>query len=732
MLLRLWIVGLFLAAPAVAQTTAAPSSAAAETESALADLLATLKDDAARAALIAELEAATSGAAQPADTVPEILDTPLSLGERIAVLTKALAEDAVGAVTSLYSSLRGGTRLLRGLNGDTWNTIFEAAVDLALVIAVTIGVFVIVRRLTIPMLRRMGRRTIDAGLVVGGFAVLGSIVIRVIVVALAWAIAYGLTIVLVGNVGEIGLRQSLFLNAFLLVELVKVGVRTVFSPAADDLRGLPMTDRAARRVSRIASVAISILGYGVLLVVPIVSDTSGLLATRAVSVLVVELTLLYLAIAVIWHHRAVSEWLVAHVLAPADPDAEPRQEGFIHALLTHWHWLALGYLALLGVQMLTRSLEAMGENVLAVIKIAAVAFAGALILRYLGQRTRAGIDLPKSIEVKLPLLEARLNGVIPRVLTVLRGVTLLAVVVYALDTMGLTTIGPWLAGERGGPVLSAAISVALIAFVAWGLWLALASWVDYRLNPDYGDVPSSRETTLLTLLRNAVTVALIILTVMFVLSEIGLNIGPLIASAGVLGLAIGFGAQKLVQDIITGVFIQFENAINVGDVVTVGGITGAVEKLTIRSVSLRDLHGIFHIVPFSSVDMVSNYTREFSFYVIDMGVAYREEVDEVKDAMFAAYDELREDPEQGAFLLGDLEYFGLDSFGDSAVVVRARIKTWPGKQWGVGRAYNRVLKHILDARGIEIPFPHRTLVFAEAKDGSLQKLPVETAPKQDG
>ncbi len=178
----------------------------------------------------------------------------------------------------------------------------------------------------------------------------------------------------------------------------------------------------------------------------------------------------------------------------------------------------------------------------------------------------------------------------------------------------------------------------------------------------------------------------------------------------------------MVQDIITGIFIQFENAINVGDVVSAGGITGSVERLTVRSVSLRDLSGIYYIIPFSSVDTVSNYTRDFSYYVIDMGVAYREYVPEVKQAMHDAFEELRADPSHGAFILGDLEWFGVDAFGDNAVVVKCRIKTWPAKQWGVGRAYNEIVKRIFDERGIEIPFPQRTMWFGEDRKGSAPPM----------
>jgi small-conductance mechanosensitive channel len=322
------------------------------------------------------------------------------------------------------------------------------------------------------------------------------------------------------------------------------------------------------------------------------------------------------------------------------------------------------------------------------------------------------------------MLERRLNAFVPKMLLIFRLLLIAAVIVFALHTVGLIDARAWLDSQFGATFTGRFVGVLLIVLLGFGVWIAMSSWVDWRLNPDYGRPPSAREETLLTLLRNAATIAILAITLMFALSEIGLDIGPLLASAGVLGLAIGFGAQKMVQDIITGIFIQFENAINVGDVVTAGGTTGVVERLTIRSVSLRDLSGVYHIIPFSSVDMVSNFMRGFAFHVCDMGVAYRENIEEVRQAMHDAYDELRADPEHGPALMGDLEWFGLNSFGDSAIVLRARIKTLPGKQWGVGRAYNGLLKRIFDERGIEIPFPHQTLYFGEDKQGKAPPMRV--------
>jgi small conductance mechanosensitive channel len=220
-------------------------------------------------------------------------------------------------------------------------------------------------------------------------------------------------------------------------------------------------------------------------------------------------------------------------------------------------------------------------------------------------------------------------------------------------------------------------------------------------------------------------VIIIAVTAMFVLAELGINIAPLLASAGVVGLAIGFGAQKLIQDVITGIFIQLEGAIDVGDVVTVGGTSGVVERLTIRSVALRDLQGVYHIVPFSSVDMVSNYMRGFAYVVSEMSVAYRENVDEVKKAIYDAFEKLKELPEIRASILDEeLEWMGLDRFGASEVVLRSRIKTLPGKQWETGRAFNAEIKKIFDERDIEIPFPHQTVYFGVDKKGEAPPMHV--------
>ncbi len=317
-----------------------------------------------------------------------------------------------------------------------------------------------------------------------------------------------------------------------------------------------------------------------------------------------------------------------------------------------------------------------------------------------------------------------MNEFIPTSLKFVRLIIMLVVFAFVLDAWSLFDFSAWLSSDTGSRLLGTVLSVAIILLIAKLTWIAFASWVEHRLSPTGRSIASARQQTLLKLLSNAVMIMLIVFTVMISLAELGLNIGPLIAGAGVVGLAIGFGAQTLVKDVITGIFIQLENAINTGDVVTADGITGTAENLTIRSLGLRDRFGTYHLIPFSSITTVSNYMRGYGYHVGDYGVAYREDTDDVTVHLRAAFDELMSDAEQSKDIMDELEVQGVSELADSAVNIRVRIKTLPGAQWSVGRAYNRLVKRHLDAAGIEIPFPHFTLYFGQNKDGSAPPAPL--------
>ena len=223
-----------------------------------------------------------------------------------------------------------------------------------------------------------------------------------------------------------------------------------------------------------------------------------------------------------------------------------------------------------------------------------------------------------------------------------------------------------------------------------------------------------RVTTLVGMLRTIALVGLWAAVVIITLEQIGLNITPILAGAGIIGLAVGFGAQNLVRDLISGFFMVMEDQVRVGDVAIVNGTGGLVEAISFRTIVLRDLSGVVHIFPNGTINTLSNMTKVWSGYVMDVGVAYKEDTDHVVEVMRRVGDELRQDPDLGPKILEPIEVFGVDDFADSAVVIKARLKTHPIQQWGVGREYRRRLKKAFDAEGIEIPFPHLSMYVGEA------------------
>jgi small conductance mechanosensitive channel len=236
---------------------------------------------------------------------------------------------------------------------------------------------------------------------------------------------------------------------------------------------------------------------------------------------------------------------------------------------------------------------------------------------------------------------------------------------------------------------------------------------------------SNRTRTLLNIMRNFLAVFFSLIALFLILSELGLNIAPLLAGAGVIGLAIGFGSQKLVQDIITGMFVLLGDTIRIGDVVEVASRVGVVEEMTMRTVVLREYGGNVHTIPYSAIDTVTNYTKDFSYAVFDIGVAYRENVDQVMEVLREIGTELNRDNHFRRMILEPLEIAGVDRFADSAVIVKARLKTRPLKQWDVGREFNRRVKNRFDELGIEIPFPHQTVYFGVDKAGRAPPVQVD-------
>jgi len=239
-----------------------------------------------------------------------------------------------------------------------------------------------------------------------------------------------------------------------------------------------------------------------------------------------------------------------------------------------------------------------------------------------------------------------------------------------------------------------------------------------------------RAETLTRTLANFATIAIWFFAGMMILKELGVDIGPILAGAGIAGLAIGFGAQSLVKDFLSGIFIVVENEYRVGDVVKIADTAGLVEKITLRTTTLRDLEGKVHIIPNGEITVVTNMTKEWSRFLIDVGVAYKEDVDHVMEVLKEVGEGMEKDETFGVLILEPLQILGVDSFGDSSVNIRVMFTTQPLQQWTVGREFRRRIKKVFDEKGIEIPFPHRTIYLGEGSPME-GRLSVELVEKKE-
>ena len=294
--------------------------------------------------------------------------------------------------------------------------------------------------------------------------------------------------------------------------------------------------------------------------------------------------------------------------------------------------------------------------------------------------------------------------------------------------MGSAGVREWMAGFMG-KVLDwivssglAVLVVVIVTFVAVSLFRLAAKRLENTLvarseRRSQGDADGEvkqRIHTLAELLKKAGITVIWIIAGMTILKEMGIDIGPLLAGAGIVGLAVGFGAQNLVRDVVSGFFILLENQVGVGDVAVINGTGGLVEEVNLRTIVLRDATGTVHVFPSGAIGTLSNMTKDWSAMVFDIGVGYGEDTDRVSGIMMSVAEELRSDEEYGDRILEPMEVMGVDSFGDSAVVIKARLKTKPIQQWAVGREYRRRLKKAFDKQGVEIPFPHRTITWADS------------------
>jgi moderate conductance mechanosensitive channel len=483
-------------------------------------------------------------------------------------------------------------------------------------------------------------------------------------------------------------------------------VRMLLSPRESRLRLFHLQDAAARYLVGWAKplIVIAVFGYatGVVGLLLGLSDIAHDAMQKTIG-LILHLCLGYI---VIRNRRAVRHWL------RAPPDAT----GFVAALRNRfarvWHGIAL-FLLIAGWLIWAIEVPHGYAAVLHYFVLTALLLIGArlVLLLVLGVVDRVMRPTPDSAGL-YPGMHARLRVYHPAVTIVLR------LTIYLLCTLGLLQIYGlntflWLIGSPlGQRILSASGTLVVTIVLAFAVWEAVNGGVQQhldRLQREAQMAKSARLRTLLPLLRSTLLITIAIVAGLMVLSEIGINIGPLLAGAGIVGVAIGFGSQKLVQDLITGIFLLLENAMQVGDNVTVSGLTGVVEALSVRTIRLRAGDGSVHIIPFSSVTSVTNVNRGLGNASVTVSVAYDEDTDRVADELKAIVAGMRADPDLSAKMLSDLQLWGVDKVDGAAVTIAGQVVCTDSGRWAVQREFNRRMKRRFQELGIRIFNPVQTI-----------------------
>ena len=722
-------IALGAAAPARAQTVLPTTAPAAEAETAAPSaaevdaLVAEIEDPERRAELVQRLRLLT--AAQGDGSADSSADSSADFST-VGAAAVAYAASVFSGVQEAIGRLEFAVTALPAVGNEVVATLSDpiarvAALDGAVRLAGAIGAAVLAWFVVAWLLGRLrdmlGRRAAGASwparvmmaltrlvldllpigaFVAGGFLALGALQPSRPVEALALTI----------------------LNAGAATGVLSAMVRMVLAPRTPALRAVPAADETAIRLhkSLVRTAAFAIWGYlfvGSLWLFGLTPAVRwGLLFILGVLVAVVAIRF------VLRWRRPFARWLAERV-----PDGRWHSVP-ARRLAAHWHRIAILYIVLVTAAF---ALQISGGFVFLVRGTLVTVLVLALVPLL---ANRAGAVLERS-DLGVPVLATprgeRYRGLLKQLVVVFLWVAGILALLEGWH-LGVLAFVQSDAGTTLVMVLTRILVVFAGGFIAWEL-ANIA--IEGRLNAaSPRKALGQRGRTLLQFLRNVVMVVILLMVTLIVLSEIGVDIGPLLAGAGVIGLAVGFGAQTLVKDVITGLFILMEDQVQVGDVVDLNGNSGAVEAMTIRTIRLRDFSGTVHVIPFSSVDRVKNLTRGFAFAVFDVGVAYKEDIDRVTAVLKRLGEELRADPQFSPLLLGDLEIFGLDAFGPSALIVKTRIKTLAGSQWTITREFNGRIKRAFDAEGIEIPFNTQTVALPIGPDGRALPIPLEVVGRR--
>jgi len=383
-----------------------------------------------------------------------------------------------------------------------------------------------------------------------------------------------------------------------------------------------------------------------------------------------------------------------------------------------WHLIAVFYIAALWLVWAGE----LHNGYVRLVRFCAVTFGILIAARLAGVVLIGGLD--RALRLSPEMLD-RHPGFAERAAVyqpVLRGaitaVLFVVTVIALLQAWNLGALDWLIRNGLGGRVASAITVIVVTILLAVLVWEGVNASIEQhlaRLAAEAHLARAGRLRTLLPMLRTTLLITIVLVVALTILSELGINIAPLLAGAGVIGIAIGFGSQKLVQDLITGLFLLLENAMQVGDIVTLGGLTGTVEALSIRTIRLRALDGSVHIIPFSAVTTVTNQTRDYGYALLDISVGLNEDPDRIIPVVRDLAAEMRRDSKWASLVLDHLDIMGIEKFIDTAWVLRVRMKTQPASRWSVGRELNRRVKLRFDELAIESPLTsYRALSAAPA------------------
>lgn len=691
------------ATPAHAQSQSTTPLGAAEIES----LLTTLEDPAAREKFVEQLRGLVEA---PRTVVPQEPAIPDRLASR---LLETLSEQVAGigeTILRATAAISDIPRLLGWLQqtlGDPAQRgrLVEILGKAMLVLGIGwLAEYAVVRLLVRPR-RWIERRAASNDLLHIPYALLNSIVAAAPLLVFA-AVAFG-TLVLVEPSRTARLVALALVNAHLVTQAVAVIASALLSPYLPGLRLLPVSDETAAyaHVWTRRLVGFAIYGYFAAEAALLVGLPRGghrsLLELLGISVAL-------LAAVLVLQNRGG----VAAMMTGRDSDTGAGLRGIRRLAATYWHLAALLYIA----AVLAIWLAQPDEGFLFVVRATAVtglALAGAhvaarLLKRGLGRLFR----LSDEIRARFPALETRANRYLQIFNVVVTAGTYGCAAVFVLQAWGLRSIA-WFETPLGQRISTSALSIGITLVAAAAIWEGINTVLERYAATAFGEGAGrglARFRTVTTLVQRALIAVLALFVGLVVLSELGINIAPLLAGAGVVGLAVGLGAQTLVKNLIEGVSNIMEDTFAVGDVVQIGDRSGVVEAITMRMVRLRDYSGHVHTIPFSEIKTVTNMTRDFAFAVFDIGVGYGEDIDRVVAVLKTEAAALHADPGLGPFIIEDLEVAGVDRLGDSAVFIKARFRVAPAsQQWNVMREFNRRIKIAFDREGIEIPFPQRTV-----------------------